>query len=190
MAKVNIKVKAPLDAVKKAFQDTEKTKVMHESILDFVINRIRDFARIGTAMDSGKRRKLPELSPSYKEFRKGRSFYFVKDGTLRRVPKRSNKLNDVDPAFFRPNSGRSNLTFTGKLLNSLKGSVDNNRLTVEFDKTKRSDSQHSNSEIYEFLLEKNPDYRILDLDNTGISRIKNIVLTELRKQLGLVFKLK
>lgn len=192
MSKFSVKVNTQnvISALKTALESPVKSTQVKEKIIKFTVDRIKAFARTGNSLVAGEKKKLPTLSKSYQDFKKGKAtFWTSESGAVIRASFRSRRLDQVGP-FFRPASKTSNLTFTGQLLESLESKVVGNNIEIIIPDSGRSDSKETNAQIYRYLLELNKEYAILGLDQTGIERIKNIALTEIRKQIGLVFKQK
>lgn len=76
---------------------------------DFTVKRIQSKTRSGKGIDGRTEKKLKELSPNYKKYRK-------------KLSKGPLVKGQVDTEFFRPNT--SNLTLTGQMLRALTYSVD------------------------------------------------------------------
>jgi len=93
----------------------------------FTKERIQQQTRLGKSMVTGG--KLKGLSDSYKDVRSGLVTFRTING--KKVPflKPDERLKNVDPEFFEPK--RSNLTFTGQLMKSLKIKIDKAKSIVE-----------------------------------------------------------
>lgn len=94
----------------------------------FSVNRIQAFTRTGKSIVGETPAALKPLSSSYKDFRKGKVTFWKSNGVTIAAPFPSRRLRDVDSGFFRPT--KSNLTFTGQMIKSLKFSVDTTRNSV------------------------------------------------------------
>lgn len=171
MAKVTIDTKKVIDAVRSVFDNVKKDKTTQQQIAKFVVDRIVALARTGKTAGSGERKDLPKLSKSYRDYRK----------TQRAQEK-------AQSPFFKPGSSKSNLTFTGQLLESISFEITQDKIKVFFKNTSRSDSKETNDKIYEYLLEKDIGYSILGLDDAGKERIRRIVVDLLRKEIKSRFK--
>jgi hypothetical protein len=183
MAKVQIKnLTKVLKILEQKVNQVTKADPIKKTMGEYVIDRILGFARSGFSLIDNKK-PLPKLSSSYVEFRKGLAYYYQRDGDLLRVPERSNKLNLVDKEFFKPNSKKSNLTFTGDLLRALSFMFTDNGVKLFFKNKRRIDSKEKNSNIFQYLVDKNPDYNILTLDQKGRDQLRQIIKREIRRQL-------
>lgn len=171
MAKVTINTKNVIKAVQQTFDKTKNSKANQKKIADFIVERILSFARKGKSLIDGSPKNLPTLSKSYRDYRK--------------TPGAQKKAQSP---YFRPNARISNLTFTGKLLNSITFEITQDKIKIFFKDNSRSDSKSTNAEIYEYLLEKDSGYSILEFDDNGKERIRRIVVDLLRKEIKSRFK--
>ena len=185
MAKVNIK---GLDNVTKLIDkflknDITKAKTLLE-IGVFVRDRIKSFTRTGKSIASGSPAKLKELRESYKAMRRGEvKFRKTKDGRLIVSKTPDEKLAEVDVTFFSP--GRSNLTFSGQMLEAVKHKVNvkNRTVNIEVDDSSRSGKYETltNKEVAQHVAANGRPF--LGLDKVGIDRVKKIILASIRKEL-------
>lgn len=171
MAKVNIKTSGLIATIQKAFKSIGGDTGLYAQILNFSTNRIKERARLSRRMETdGGEGSLPTLSKKYQEQRK----------------KISAGQKGTDPTFFRPQSKKSNVTFTGQLLNSITGKIekqgeDVGKMSIEFQGARKDGL--TNDEIYKRLLAQNPDYKILAINKKATQQIRSIVLTRLRQEL-------
>jgi len=126
-------------------------------IEDFWLKRIVSFTRSGRSLPLEGARFKP-LSQRYKEFR---AKYTGNRGKL-----------------FKPS--KSNLTFTGQMLESLKGRSNVRKQTVTIRATGTRDDGQSNEEVAEYVAEQGRPF--LGLDLKGVKRIENIVRRDIRRQ--------
>ena len=105
--------------------DRVKSRQNMQKIVDeaAVIIRRRTLLGFGVPVDGRKRERLKKLSSSYIEQRKGQAVYFTsKSGKVIRVPT-SAKFRSRMSLSTKTTPSKSNLTLTGQLLDSLKGTV-------------------------------------------------------------------
>lgn len=171
MAKVRVDTKRVTEKIKSAFKDLMTKDDMYADIANFAVERIKQKARLSKRMvtDGSDSESLPKLSVGYVAMRKKLS-----------------RGQGTDPNFFLPNVVVSQLTFTGQLLNSLKGKIvkkgiDVGKIELEFSGG-RDDGQ-TNKSVYNELLERNKSYEVLALSKKAIALIRNKVLTRLRQEL-------
>lgn len=173
MAKVNIKnVKQITDKIERSLKDVLLKDETYVEISNFVVERIRQKARLSKRMeqDGSDSKPTASLSKGYVEKRK--KIKRGQDGT--------------DPEFFLPEVKNSQLTFSGQLLKSLAGKIKKKgetRGTVEVEFTGVRKDGQANKKIYNSLLNRSADYNILALSKKSIELIRNKVLTRLRQAL-------
>jgi hypothetical protein len=119
--------------------------------------RIRSFTRLGKSLATGNR--LAPLSKAYVE--KRRSYQGAR-GEL-----------------FKPN--KSNLTFTGQLLESLRGTANEIKQTVTVRATGTRDDGLTNDKLAEYVAKQGRPF--LGLDEKGRARMSQIILRDLRRKL-------
>jgi hypothetical protein len=118
--------KKPEDIIKSIIAEFSKAKMdlvsekATQGVADFAASMVKKRTRLGYGVNVGEKQKLDALSPSYKLYRQGKIAFFSKGtGSSRlRIPyKPKNK-----PALYEETTPtKSNLTFTGQMLNSLYG---------------------------------------------------------------------
>ena len=183
MAKVAIKSR--LDKVevtlRKALKDTQLLRTM----AGFLKLRIYQYTKRGYSL-AGRRaegdpEKLKPLSPNYIEYRrrlqksgKTQSKKGLKGGAK---PRDLPKLGE----FF--SAARSNLTFTGQMLDALKTTVDgiSGRATVFVDDTPRTDSDLTNAEVAVKVAKDGRPF--LGLDRVGRDRLRRMAIADIRRKL-------
>jgi len=176
MAKVELKnLNNVIKAIEKVFNNTKKNRRLLREMVDIAVTRIKQQTRAGNELTvedgkPGRKYKQPPLSEKYKKFRKAVK---ARGGVTQRTGKR------VDPKHFRP--GVSNLTFTGQLMDSIKGTINvqAGKITV-FPSGKRDDGL-TNKQVTEDLAERGREY--LGMDEKGAQRINKVVLKELRRNI-------
>lgn len=126
-------------------------------IQEFWLKRTVSFTRSGRSLPLDGDRFKP-LSERYREFR---SKYRGPKGKL-----------------FKPN--KSNLTFTGQMLESLRGRSNLRNQTVTIFATGTRDDGQTNKEVAEHVADQGRPF--LGLDLKGIKRIENIIRRDVRRQ--------
>lgn len=167
MTKVRIKnLKSIFNSIDKVLKDTASNQAMFGEIAKFAETRIVQQTRAGNDLSTGdKSEKQPELSTGYIKFRQR-----VKSGKTDIKP---------DPQFFRPRS--SNLTLTGQLLKSIRGTIVKSKRQVVVEPTGGRDDKLTNKEVASDLAKRGRTF--LGLDSIGIQRIRKIVLDVLRRNI-------
>lgn len=137
------------------------TKISPGALLqmrDFWIKRVQAFTRTGKSLfENGA--KLAPLSESYVKFRK--------------------RFKGKTGEFFKPN--KSNLTFTGQLIKSLKGSANVRKQSVSvFPTGQRSDGK-SNKEVAQNVADNGRPF--LGLDDKGVQRMTQIAIRDIRRNI-------
>jgi len=122
---------------------------------DFWIKRVQRVTRSGKYIVTGA--KLKKLSKAYIDFR--RSF--------------SGRTGE----FFKPS--KSNLTFTGQLLESLKARSNVRQQTITLFASGRRDDGLKNEEVAEYVAENGRPF--LGIDQKGIDRIEQIGKRDIRR---------
>lgn len=181
------------NAVRAIYDDlTTQTKEL-DAIGKFAKDRIVAETRKGNDLtnDGGKQ---PELSEGYIGYRRRLG---GKVKALDRVSGGSTKKTDLekvstigiqtpipDSTFFRP--GKSNLTLTGQLLNSIDYKVKATQKTIVIEPTGVRDDGKTNKEVAEELATRKtrlaPNGRkFLGLDDRGFQRIRNLIVEAIRR---------
>lgn len=137
------------------------TKISPGALLqmrDFWVKRVQAFTRTGRSLfNNGE--KLKPLKASYVKFRE--------------------RFQGTTGEFFKPK--KSNLTFTGQLLKSLKGSANVQKQSVSvFPTGQRSDGK-SNKEVAENVAENGRPF--LGLDDKGVQRMTQIAIRDIRRNI-------
>jgi hypothetical protein len=171
VAKVNISTSGLIATIKTAFKNIGSDNGLYAQILNFSVERIKQTSRRSKRMETdGGEESLPTLSKGYQKQRS----------------KLSPGQKGTDPTFFRPETKKSNVTYTGQLLNSVTGKIekqgpDVGKMSIEFEGTRKDGI--TNDEVYKRLLARNPEYKILALNKKATQNIRSIVLTKLRQEL-------
>ncbi len=181
MAKVEIKnVKSVLKAIEASFTDGLGKSDLYERIGRFSVERIQQETRKGRDL-SNEGKPIQDTADSTKDIKA-----LIERGVI--------KMNKPKPLFFR--SGKSQITQTGQLLDSLKADVNKNEIVIspegERDKTEyvwvksgkpvdflNNDQVQSNKELAKDLAQRG--FTFLGMDKTGIKRIRRLVLDEIRR---------
>lgn len=167
MTKVRIKnLKSVFNSIDKVLKNTVENQSMYGEIAKFSETRIVQQTRVGKDLSTGdKAEKQPELSSGYIKYRER-----VKSGKTDIKP---------DPQFFKPR--KSNLTLTGQLLNSIRGTIVKSKRQVVIDPTGGRDDNLTNKEVASDLAKRGRTF--LGLDKIGVQRIRRIVLDVLRRNI-------
>ena len=147
----------------------------------FSSERIKAFTRSGKSIVGDTPTKLKPLSDSYIAYRQGKVTFWQRGGELVAAPFRSRRLNEVDSNFFSPR--RSNLTFTGKMLNSISFKVDTSKNSVLI-----KPSGLRNEKLAAYATDgykTRPPRPFVGMDKIGRERINNFVKKAIRERLRL-----
>lgn len=173
MTSIKLKVdKSGLTAKTKAIRDKAVSKEVLTEIGETLVRLNRKNARVGKAGDGSS---FPPLSEKWKIQREKLS-----------------KVNDPHLAFGR---GRSNVTFTGQLVDAIEYKVDesNKSVTVDFSPTTRNQYTGlngkkignpglTNSELADYFLDRG--IKILGLNKEMLDRVNFILTSAIRKLLN------
>lgn len=183
-----------LDKELNKFTRGPKTKQLAKIAKDIVVKRSR--LGFGVRFPEGKRSRFDKLSSSYVAQRKNQvRFYTDERGQLRKIPKPTGKAKKNQgsrggtfkfpegsrhPDLSKTTSpGKSNITFTGQLLKSLKSRVSSGRITIGPSGTRKDGK--TNQQIVAFL---NDQGRIfLNLSDNEINQLAQFLEAELTKVL-------
>lgn len=158
-----------------------KRKMFNE-IGDYMVKRTQGFTRTGYSIFGKTKKKLKELSASYIKMRQGKvRFRKAKDGHTYARAVRDEKLDNVDPDYFRPR--KSNLTFTGQMLKAIRYDifVDLSKIVVSVDDSRRNDSDLSNKEVAKHVAANGRPF--LGLDQAGLARVSKIIKATIRENI-------
>ncbi len=185
---MKINTKRVTKKIEEAFKDLIKRNEMYVDIANFAVKRIQDKSRLQKRMETDGDDSLPtpNLSESYKQVRRGKSYWRTINGSKVKFNGVEPRLKDVDPEFFFPSVNKSQLTFTGQLLRSLKAKIlrsGDSKGSVELGFTGTRKDGQTNVSIYKYLLDLNKNYEVLALSKKAIDLIRNKVLTRLRQEL-------
>jgi hypothetical protein len=157
-------------------------KGMFEQIADFMVKRIQAITRTGYSIADKSKVKLKQLSKSYVEMRKGKvRFRKSKAGHTYATATRDEKLDNVDPNFFRPT--KSNLTFTGQMLDDVRYDVypDQSKIVISVDDSNRFDEKLTNKQVAKHVAANGRPF--LGLDQAGLARVSKIIKATIRENL-------
>ena len=171
-----------IDAVEKIVRETFNVAVQKKPMLvkvnNEIIQRIQQFSRSGKSLVN-ERKKFPQVSIGYAKSRRLSTFQ------ERNAPISSLFIADSRPPFndIRPGSRKSNITVTGQLLDSLKGTISNSRILIDVSGTRTwGDSKGvANKDVRDNLESLGFDF--LGLDLVGRRRVKSTVLKEIKKEI-------
>lgn len=176
--KTNFDIKKITQAIEKQFKDHFGSKEFKTYVGEFAVDTIYKRTKSGKSLDraeNGKPNPIKPLSESYKKFRKKNEKYLVGEYA---TPK------------------KSNLTFTGQMLDALKYKLQENKIIVYINSTRRkptipgrSEKVGTNNAVAELVSEKRPflgiateETRILD------NKIRSEAKALLNKIKGGLFK--
>lgn len=135
---------------------TSSLKETGEKASDVIYKR----TKAGYGVDKTKtKERLKPLSPDYKKYR---------------------KENPPTGAF--SSSTRSNLTYTGQMLNAIKVDVEKNNIIIKIDSSKRSKSNLTNSEVAARVSKERPFFK---LSKAELRIVTNFVKQLIRKKKGI-----
>ena len=137
------------------------------------MERNQFFDRSGKSLeDNISTKKVPLLKESTKAIRKQIAFAFP---------------SFIDGTFFK--ADKSNVTFTGQLVKSLKFRIRDTSVFLLFKGSRKKlmpDDASTNDEVYDNL--KSIGFGFLGLDEKGQKRVKKMVLNEFRRTIKRFFK--
>lgn len=166
MAKTRVKgLSNVFKSIERIFEKSTQRAEFLEQIKDFAVLRIQAETRKGKDL-SRDGAEQPDLSPGYIRMRER----FEETGEVK-----------VDRTFFK--TDKSNLTLTGQLLESLNGLVKPRARTVEVFVEGRRDDGQTNAAVANDLASRGRTF--LGLDKKGVTRIRKMVLDEIRRQIRL-----
>jgi hypothetical protein len=157
-------------------------KGMFEEIADFMVKRIQAVTRTGYSIADKTRIKLKGLSESYIQMRKGKvRFRKSKQGHTYALPIPDERLDNVDPNFFRPS--KSNLTFTGQMLDAIRYDVypDQSKIVVSVNDSDRYGEKLTNKQVAKHVAANGRPF--LGLDQVGLARVSKIIKATIRENL-------
>lgn len=136
---------------------------------DFVAERIKRRTRLGR----GLKGSLKPLSQSYKDTRRGKVAFFTHPAGVV-VPYKPDSRPRLSP---NTSPGKSNLTFTGQMLDAIKViSVSIGKVTVGFDPRRSGDL--TNKKVAEFVSKDRPFFGLTREEEAGL---KKFISDALRK---------
>lgn len=145
----------------KQFEKELNTSAIRNRISRQIIRIIFERTKRGQGVtnDSGpsdtiRNKRLKRLSPAYVSFRRGTVRFTTKAGERVQFRVRKPSLGKFGSA------GRSNLTLTGQMLDSIQSRVSRNAIRVFIPNTPRSDSELSNAEIAKEVSKDRPFFAI------------------------------
>lgn len=174
--------------------DKQMLEMFSERTREIMVNRTRSGKGLSKAtgkIGGSTLKPLPKLSDSYKLVRQGKlAFFTIGTGPDRivvpYVPKSQPKLSSLT----RPRQSRSNLTFSGALLDSIVAKVRNNRGIVEIPNDGHPNSKLSMKELANLLeqgtdkIEARPFFGLADNEAKILeSFIKREIRNKIRKQI-------
>lgn len=113
-------------------------------------------------------KRLDRLSPSYIEARQGKAIYFTRNGKVIRAPASGN-FRITKPTFGPFGSpGKSNLTYSGQMLESIRVQASARGFRVEIPNTKRSGSSLTNADVAKHVQDNGRPFFALTEDEIQI----------------------
>lgn len=184
MAKVKINgLKQVKGLLEDFFKDKIATKEVLEEVGVFARERIQAFTRSGKSIAGERPTRLKRLSESYKDMRRGAVKFRTINGEVVPFPEPDERLQEVDTQFFDPNF--SNLTFTGQMLNALRSVVDVTKRQVSIfvndDRRKGKYEKLTNAEVAKHVADQGRPF--LGLDQSGVKRVKQLLIENVRRQI-------
>lgn len=165
----------------KEFRDRRLLNLVGNKIRDIIYKRVKSGYGVTDDKEFGQsnKQKLKPLSKSYQQQRAGKVFFFKRDGKIYKIdlPQDNFKPKKVGTGDFF-SAKRSNLTYTGQLLDSIRVSViGNNRVRVDIPDTKRDDGL-TNKKVAEYVGQARPFFNITEGEMRIIDKL---IKTELKK---------
>lgn len=156
------------NTTRQVFGSTFKLK-LGKLARDIIYRRVKSgFGVVSTERAPSEKRRLKPLSQSYIEQREGRAVYFTKNGKVLRVPA-SSRFRVQRPRLGEFGSPRrSNLTFTGQMLNALRYEANARGISLFIENSPRRDDPYTNKEIAEFVQEQGRPFFTLTTDELTI----------------------
>lgn len=171
---ISVRVKG-LDKLKRALDERFKNSFSPTLRLrlgrlarEIIYKRVKSGKGVTDLTSEPQKNRLKPLSTSYIEVRKGLAKYFVKDGSLRRVPNSESFRIDrpkLGP-FGSPN--RSNLTFTGQMLESLSYEATARGFRVFVPSSSRRNESVTNAQVARWVQEQGRNFLALTPDELTI----------------------
>lgn len=140
---------------------------------DKVTTTIYKRTKSGKGADNGKQTSLAPLSKRYVERRQGIVRFSTKEGRFVEFRVKPPKLGKFGAV------GRSNLTLTGQLLDSIDYKITKNGVTIFIPASRRKDSELTNAELAKFVSEQGRSFFELSTDEVG--SIQRMVINKLRQ---------
>jgi hypothetical protein len=169
--------------VEKSFREATSQQTM-QKLGDEAATQIKKRTRLGSGVEeSGQSSKLAPLAKSTKDARAGRiAFFKNKDGvTIPYKPDSPPKLHE------QTKPSKSNLTFTGQMLDSITTkNAAPGKFSLGF-KEGRTESNKKNSDIAKYAEEgssNRPKRRFFDLASFEVEEIKRTIREKIKKLLG------
>lgn len=166
----------------KAIAEFQSPATMREAG-EFAVERIKTRTRLGRGVDKtgGESVPLKPLSQSYRDARRGKVAFFTdEDGVVHPYkPKSPPKLSPLT------SPGRSNLTFSGQMLDALRViSVATGRAVLGWTSTRKREGGRAlmtNEEIASFVSKERPFFNLSGPEISGLQRFIRERITKLLK---------
>lgn len=145
-------------------------------ITDMIYKRVKT----GYGVNGTKKEKLKSLSDSYIQYRKGKMYFFKKNGITIAVKGRSNRLKKTGE-FFSP--ARSNLTMTGQMLKAIEFKVKDTSVTVYINNNVRDDGK-TNEQVAQLVSKDRPFLGITESESRILKNfIKNHIIEQMKSMI-------
>ena len=175
-----MEVKVKVSNIERLISEKLKKAVsasVDKSLARKLANTIKIRTQLGFGTDgSGKQSRLKPLSDSYKKQRKGEIAFFTNEyGQV--IPY---DPDYVQPLYSKTTPSKSNLTRTGEMLESLRGFVNDNTITVQV--TGIRDDGLTNREVLEYTEEDGRPFLYMTNaeKNELIRELKNRIMKNLK----------
>lgn len=184
MAKAKAKLSFTSEALKKSLKIDP---LVIDELAEFIVDQIRQLAQGSRKGIKGlQANPLPLLSPGYISQRQGTvQFQAVnkRTGEIKDVKFQLREKPDLSPNT-NPGIKRSNLTYSGNLLDSLTARTNKSTGTITiFFKGNHPIAKVSNNQLYKWLLQKNSDYKILGVNKTIRRRLNEKITIAVTRKL-------
>ena len=128
--------------------------------------------KAGGGAENGQRTRLAPLSAGYISARKGTVQFTTQEGKFVEFKIKKTKLGNFGSA------GRSNLTRTGQMLDSIDFKVTRNGVTIFIPDSPREDSALSNADVAKFVTKQGRSF--FELTDSEVGSIQRTIINKLR----------
>ncbi len=162
-------------------RDPRLLQAVGEKSVDIIYKRVKSgLGVVSDELASTKSERLTRLSPSYINYRKGKTNFvqITKGGKTWLAPLPGKGKNLVKGEFGSP--ARSNLTFTGEMLKALSWRVTGGGLSIYIKKTRRKDGL-TNDKVAEYVRVERPFLALTDGEQRILTQLISKKISELLK---------